>query len=48
MRASDARHVRYCGYEGYNLLHEFVVAFGHLFINSKVNLDLLILNGTSA
>ena len=29
-----------CGFEGYILLYEFFVAFGHLSINAKVNLSL--------
>ena len=29
---------RLCGYEGYILLYEFFVAFGHLSINTKANL----------
>ena len=30
----------WCGYEDYNLLYEFLVVFGHLSINTKVNLYL--------
>ena len=38
MRAFDTWHSGWGGYEGYNILYEFVVAFRHLPINTKVNL----------
>ena len=41
MRAFETRHIGGCGYEGYNLLYEFVVAFEHLSINTKVNLSFI-------
>ena len=40
MRVSATRRVDSCGKEGCNLLYGIFVGFGHLFINTTVNLDL--------
>ena len=38
VRAFAIRHVGWWGYDDYVFLYEFFVAFGHLFINTKVNI----------
>ena len=39
MRAFAIQHVGWCEYRDYVLMYELFVAFGHLSINTKVNLQ---------